>query len=241
MAIDERRRAFPTTAWVPPEGKTVESHVEQVWFAGSHSNIGGGYPRSGLADLALIWMIARVKELTALDFDKAYVAKNFWPCAACSLYNSNRGWLLSTFRPNQRPVLAGSFVNEKVHWSAIERLNRLGIVDESRNIKYAPPNVPKDLPDDRKPNAFDDPRVAKMTKLEDELIRACRDAGGKRIDNCALFCELSSGDERAGVFSRAVSFVRDKLSTERRRERRQRLLRDMWGIKPARRVEKRTP
>jgi hypothetical protein len=241
MAIDERRRAFPTTAWVPPEGKTVESHVEQVWFAGSHSNIGGGYPRSGLADLALIWMIARVKELTALDFDKAYVAKNFWPCAACSLYNSNRGWLLSTFRPNQRPVLAGSFVNEKVHWSAIERLNRLGIVDESRNIKYAPPNVPKDLPDDRKPNAFDDPRVAKMTELEDELIRACRDAGGKRIDNCALFCELSSGDERAGVFSRAVSFVRDKLSTERRRERRQRLLRDMWGIKPARRVEKRTP
>src|SRR5262245_45625700 len=49
MAIDERRRAFPPTAWVAPKDKTVESHVEQVWFPGSHSNIGGGYPRSGLA------------------------------------------------------------------------------------------------------------------------------------------------------------------------------------------------
>jgi hypothetical protein len=33
--------------------------VEQVWFAGVHSNVGGGYPRTGLSDVALQWMLTK--------------------------------------------------------------------------------------------------------------------------------------------------------------------------------------
>jgi len=245
MAIDERRRAFPATAWVVKKGDTVDRpHVEQVWFAGSHSNIGGGYDRSGLADLALIWMIARVSELTDLDFNEDYIAEHFWPCAACSLYNSARGWVLSTLLPRTRPVLSGSFIeevlqkdgskakqemvglNEKVHWSVIERIGRLAIVEVSRNRTYAPSNLPEGLPDevpDDEPP--DDPRVAWKTDREKDLIARCRKRKGMRIEDCALFCRL--GKERVAG---RLGLLRDLLSAKKRRERRQRQLRKIWKV-----------
>ena len=243
MAIDERRRAFPATAWIARKGEPVKPHVEQVWFAGSHSNIGGGYERSGLADLALIWMMARAKELAKLDFDKEYIAKNFWPCAACSLYNSDRGWVLSKILPFRRNVIAENAsnsekkreeqqgmlpINERVHWSVIERLNRPAIVDGSRYIKYAPANVPKTLPDDRRPHWFDDQRVAKQTKTEDELIDACRAWGGLRVQDCALHCKLPAETKSGGVLDR----VRTMMSGARRRNARMRRLQKNWDMKP---------
>jgi hypothetical protein len=247
MAIDERRRAFPPTAWVVPKGETVKPHVEQVWFAGSHSNIGGGYRRSGLADLALLWMLARVNELTNLDIDEQYIADHFWPCAACSLYNSDRGWLLSELRPFLRPVLAGSFLdeitrqgkkeklqmmrlNEKVHWSVIERLNRLGIVDELRSRPYAPRNLPKDLPNEVPPEGPDDERVAQKTKREEELIDLCRQQNAnQRIQGCALFCDLNELGETRPLFT-ALGAFGDRLSSKGRRVRRLRRLRKIWEM-----------
>jgi glutathione S-transferase len=38
MSIDELRSDFPVTEWTPRVG------VEQVWFAGAHADVGGGYP-----------------------------------------------------------------------------------------------------------------------------------------------------------------------------------------------------
>lgn len=57
LAIDERRAPFEAARWTPIDkpGQTVE----QVWFAGVHSDIGGGYPRSdqgNLSDITLAWM-----------------------------------------------------------------------------------------------------------------------------------------------------------------------------------------
>jgi len=59
MALDERRRDFPVTRWVPRDG------VEQVWFAGCHSDVGGGYPPTecGLSDLALNWMMGKLSSV----------------------------------------------------------------------------------------------------------------------------------------------------------------------------------
>ena len=35
--------------------------IEQVWFAGVHSDVGGGYPRQGLALIALDWMMQKAE------------------------------------------------------------------------------------------------------------------------------------------------------------------------------------
>lgn len=58
LAIDEHREPFQPTLWdaVPKPGQTVE----QVWFCGAHSDVGGGYPETQLSDIALEWMLDRV-------------------------------------------------------------------------------------------------------------------------------------------------------------------------------------
>jgi uncharacterized protein (DUF2235 family) len=54
MAIDEKRRNFPVLRF-----QNEDNRITQVWFAGVHSDIGGGYPEqeSQLADVTLEWMV----------------------------------------------------------------------------------------------------------------------------------------------------------------------------------------
>lgn len=56
MSIDELRADFPVTKWDQRDG------VTQVWFAGAHADVGGGYPatESSLSDLALQWMMGQL-------------------------------------------------------------------------------------------------------------------------------------------------------------------------------------
>ena len=74
VAIDERRTMFRPQLW--PDGgdywggpfkpKTVKKQdVEEVWFSGVHSDVGGGLPEkaSGLAKVSLDWLIKETKKL----------------------------------------------------------------------------------------------------------------------------------------------------------------------------------
>jgi uncharacterized protein (DUF2235 family) len=54
LAIDEHRHNFVPTFWTGPAPTGVE--IEQVWFAGAHADVGGGYATRGLADIPLVWM-----------------------------------------------------------------------------------------------------------------------------------------------------------------------------------------
>jgi uncharacterized protein (DUF2235 family) len=69
VGVDEKRSAFAPTLWVRPKDAPApaEQVVEQVWFPGVHSNVGGSYADAGLSDAALDWMIKRV-QLAAFDF-----------------------------------------------------------------------------------------------------------------------------------------------------------------------------
>ncbi len=66
LAIDEHRHDFTPTFWTGaiPSGVTIQ----QVWFAGAHSDVGGGYQTRRLADIPLIWM-AKQAEAAGLAFD----------------------------------------------------------------------------------------------------------------------------------------------------------------------------
>jgi hypothetical protein len=193
MAIDERRRAFAPTAWVnretPLQPPATEPKVEQVWFAGAHANVGGGYKQTGLSDQSLVWMIAHIEEETGLQFDEDYIAENFWPCAACSAYRSNKGWWLSRVWPAIRAIpkhLAGTralnanpkpgeIVDGRVHWSVQQRQNRLSLVDENSYATYTPKNL--------KP-PFD---VAEPSPRETQLIQGCyANKEHPRRASCAL-------------------------------------------------------
>ncbi len=60
LAIDEMRRPYAPAVW--DQNPDAEDQVlEQVWFAGSHSDVGGGYPDTSLADVTLGWMADRAR------------------------------------------------------------------------------------------------------------------------------------------------------------------------------------
>jgi uncharacterized protein (DUF2235 family) len=69
ISIDERRAFFRQNLFVPISS---EQDIQQVWFAGVHSDVGGSYPESEsqLSKIALQWML-REAELAGLTVDQA--------------------------------------------------------------------------------------------------------------------------------------------------------------------------
>src|SRR5262249_21323333 len=120
--------------------------------AGTHCNVGGGSPDSGLSDLALIWMVARVRALTALEFDLMSVKNNIDPTIEGFVVASAKGWVLDEHWPHYRAILSPVAIrhgylfntpapgkvniNERVHWSALAKRT------SSTTPPYNPPNLP---------------------------------------------------------------------------------------------------
>ena len=77
LAIDEKRAQFPPTLWnsQPAPGQKLE----QVWFSGVHSDVGGGEPDDGqgttaLSDITLSWMASNAAAL-GLQMDSTVQAE----------------------------------------------------------------------------------------------------------------------------------------------------------------------
>ncbi len=70
LSLDDERTTFHPVLWdesgepiIPPdvatgERRTKDERISQVWFAGVHSNVGGGYPDDSLACVSLNWMMS---------------------------------------------------------------------------------------------------------------------------------------------------------------------------------------
>jgi uncharacterized protein (DUF2235 family) len=77
LSVDERRKVFEPVVWEVTQEDLDTNRVKQVWFAGVHFDVGGGYADDrGLGDLSLNWMI---KEATSipdhhLEIDMAKIA-----------------------------------------------------------------------------------------------------------------------------------------------------------------------
>jgi len=60
VSIDERRKDFPVTLW-NQRNLSPGQVMEQVWFAGVHSNVGGWYDNRDLSSITLAWMMKKAK------------------------------------------------------------------------------------------------------------------------------------------------------------------------------------
>jgi uncharacterized protein (DUF2235 family) len=69
VALDEMRASFTPTMWT-----NKHADMKQVWFPGVHSDVGGGYAQTGLADGALRWMIDEAAA-AGLDFKSVMVSQ----------------------------------------------------------------------------------------------------------------------------------------------------------------------
>ncbi len=84
LAVDEARYEFRPEIWSHAH---PGQQMEQRWFAGVHSNVGGGYVNDGLANIAFHWILDGAKQ-EGLQIDREYAA-HFKPFPWDSLYDSS--------------------------------------------------------------------------------------------------------------------------------------------------------
>ncbi|MBT3338119.1 MAG: DUF2235 domain-containing protein [Anaerolineae bacterium] len=132
LAIDERRKPFTPTLWEPAE--KPKQNMEQVWFVGVHTNVGGGYNDYNLENITFKWMVEKARAHD-LEISEAYMEK---------IISSYKGVLRNSmtlfyrlFKENVRPIGKTKFGNESIHPSAIQRHE-----DPPEDQKpYAPENL----------------------------------------------------------------------------------------------------
>ena len=123
VAIDERRTMFAPQLW--PAGQPYYGNpfkkriariqdVREVWFAGSHGDVGGGHPdrESGLAKIALAWMVDQsiacgvhfnTRTVNTIVKGLGKVPRYAKPDPLAAAHNSMRnGWPLLEFLPRKR-------------------------------------------------------------------------------------------------------------------------------------------
>jgi hypothetical protein len=147
VAIDEHRWPFQATLWRQPPFKKYDTKVEQVWFSGAHSDVGGGYiveegRDANVAyadDITLNWMIQRTKHYYSdfpFDLDSGPGTLKEWNGA--ELHNSRSviyyAWRFAIRSIANVKIGAGFYqkevsrdrhahpIGEKIHISALQRL-----------------------------------------------------------------------------------------------------------------------
>lgn len=154
LAIDDARHTFHPLVWDerpgpdagladsvpnPEPGETPTDRIQQVWFPGVHSNVGGGYPKQGLSLVALVWMLDEARacglEFGRSDADLYRERQN----AHDHLYDPRAGiGFYYRFMPRDIDrICRDNGIVPVLHASAIDRvLTAPG--------GYAPGNIPRD-------------------------------------------------------------------------------------------------
>ncbi|HEV2135572.1 MAG TPA: DUF2235 domain-containing protein [Terracidiphilus sp.] len=136
LSIDEKRPQFPATLWTsaPVAGQVLE----QVWFSGCHSDVGGGNQQGGsvdagtrLCDITFGWMLGKAQAL-GLSVDSAVAAQFSSMPAKFALDAINESWKPVDGPPHWRPIAAGS----KISNSVAVRV-RYGLTYAPANLKIA--------------------------------------------------------------------------------------------------------
>ncbi|MDK1376437.1 MULTISPECIES: DUF2235 domain-containing protein [unclassified Sinorhizobium] len=141
LSLDDERRTFFPIPWssTDTDGNEIgPDRLCQVWFAGVHSNIGGGYPDDRLAHVPLCWMIEEAQD-AGLKFKPDTVSRyTDFASENGRIYDSraNLGFFYR-YHPRDSKTLLGHFV-PLVDWSVLLRM-------ADGPDGYAPVSLPSDF------------------------------------------------------------------------------------------------
>ena len=140
LAIDEHRSDFEPTIWIPRENMDLQ----QVWFVGAHSDIGGSYKPdkdgSLLSDNALAWMIKEAQR-SGLTIE-TYLVQRMNKNPLATLHNSRRSFY-RVKKKYYRPIDHGK-AQILIHESVKLRWNQ--------DAKYRPRNLVEYIDKNEWPN-----------------------------------------------------------------------------------------
>lgn len=134
LALDEFRKPFRPTLWEVVNDTHEE--VIQAWFAGSHTNIGGGYDNDGLANCALHWIHDKAKAC-GLATNEPFL-KHYRCWMGDELRPSLNMWYRLAFGRYLRGVGVHPNAREIVHASAVRRMEYMAAHDKP---PYEPSNL----------------------------------------------------------------------------------------------------
>jgi hypothetical protein len=136
VAIDEHRSQYDATLWdaTATEGQVVE----QRWFVGAHGNVGGGYPDARLSDIALEWIVERVRGCGLIVADRSQpLPSDAYAGRLHDSYQEFVGWIYRLFnrrRPRRIPLERYAPTAMTVDGSAVARL-------QEAKLAYRPENL----------------------------------------------------------------------------------------------------
>lgn len=158
ISIDDERKTFHPTMW--NESGSREGQIEQVWFPGVHSNVGGGYPKQGMSLIALDWMMAQAERagLRFLHTDRTDYRDHRDPHD--KLYDPRAGLAVYyRWKPRDIGELCDTHKTKpKIHISVFERIAQA-------SAGYAPGGLPANLEVVGTPNGSGPDRLTEIREL----------------------------------------------------------------------------
>jgi uncharacterized protein (DUF2235 family) len=128
LALDEHREPYKPT-FLTQQDDAHEQRLEQVWFAGAHSDVGGGYPEQPLSDPPLRWMQDRARECglkVKVLPERADEAGRNAECLA-EVHDSYKEFLGGRYAAHKdayyRPIGRPEDGPQKLHWTLKRRLD----------------------------------------------------------------------------------------------------------------------
>lgn len=178
LSIDDERLTFHPLLWdeSSEQKKDLEDRViQQVWFAGVHSDVGGGYPMNHLAHVSLDWMISNVEFNKATDFGLHFI-KELRDQIKChsdwhGKQHDSRAGLAAYYRykPRNLAQLCNDSYNgitidlPKIHRAVMERI-------KGNVVSYAPTGLPAKYEIVITPKKLDDPATIEQNVPKDDSV-----------------------------------------------------------------------
>ncbi len=138
LSVDDERHSFHPLLWHHRDDKD-DRRIDQTWFAGAHSNVGGGYPKQGVSLVALEWMLQKAETagLRLIPGDRGHYRDH--GNVDDKVYDPRAGiGMFYRWKPRDIPALCrANRVAPTVHLSVLERIAH-GTED------YAPSNLAPD-------------------------------------------------------------------------------------------------
>jgi hypothetical protein len=135
ISIDEDRKDFQRVPWIHDASKATTRdasgnlHFEQVWFAGVHADVGGGYPEneSRLSDITLQWMLSAAALVPdGLKYDRRVLKLS--PEPAGPQHDEGKGWPLAARYPRLAHCAGTTASRAIMHRSVYARFEALEVL-----------------------------------------------------------------------------------------------------------------
>lgn len=124
LSLDDERLTFHPLRFDQTDGhEPGRPDIKEVWFAGVHSDIGGGYPDDEASLEALVWIADEARRL-GIEFDEDRIEAHRRRRSRNAHVHDSRSGMKSAYRYTPRPIASGREFGGRplVHHSVVQKI-----------------------------------------------------------------------------------------------------------------------